>query len=95
MSEVTEKYLYPIPEQSWGSLVSWIRDIRKFQSVIPCPWDEEEYELWMRNLWFSCWKDVHAFIEKKGLKDRMFAWGIGKYWSENGNCTMAVRIVAA
>lgn len=87
----SEKYLYPTPEQSWESLKEWMSEIRKHPNEIKCPWDEEELKLWIMNLWFTCWGDVLSYIQRRNLKDKLFAWGIGKYWCEKGNCTLAER----
>lgn len=85
-----ENYLYPLPEQSFESLKEWLHEIRASDSV-KSKWDEEEFILWVKNLWFICWQDAISYLRKHNLEDKMFAWGIGKYWDDNGLCAMAKR----
>lgn len=88
----TEKYLYPIPDQRFESLTEWLHEVRA-STPVPCTWDDEEKRLWIKNLWFACWFDVQSYIERNRLWDRLFGFGIGKWWSANGNCTMAERAI--
>lgn len=63
----------------------FLHEIRA-SSKTPCPWDEEEKTLWMKNLLFlSAWADIKSYIDRKNLWDNLFTWGIGKYWRDNGN----------
>lgn len=92
LNNTVERYLHPIPEQSWESLKEWIHEVRA-SKPIPSKWDEEEFKLWMMHLWISCWQDVLSFLKRKNLEDNIFSLGAGKWWDKNGLCDFAERVI--
>jgi hypothetical protein len=90
INNTVENYLYPVPQQDFATLKEWLHEVRATPSL-PSKWDDEEFVLWVKNLWFTCWQDVLGYLRRGNLQDKFFAWGTGKYWCSGGRCTLAER----